>query len=188
MTQLISRGLRNAPVKKTRNMCTESATMNISAAQWWIWRISRPPRMSNEMSSVERVGLGHRDAPQRDVGAVVDDLPGARDEPEGEEGPGQQADDHRVHGDLAEHERPVVGEDLLHAGSRPAWPRRCGRRPSRRRRRWLRAALGGVLGGGASSLAQARRRGRRCVSVLMRYHAPRSSDRPASRNGAAATR
>ena len=54
MTQLISRGLRKAPVKKTRSMWTDSATMNISAAQWWIWRISRPPRMSNEMSSVER--------------------------------------------------------------------------------------------------------------------------------------
>ena len=53
MTQLISRGLRNAPVKNTRNMCTESATMNISAAQWWIWRMIRPPLMSNEMFRVE---------------------------------------------------------------------------------------------------------------------------------------
>ena len=51
---------------------------------------------------------------QRHVRAVVDDVPGAGDEPEGQEGPGQQADDHRVHRDLAEHERPVVGEDLLH--------------------------------------------------------------------------
>ena len=59
------------------------------------------------------VGVGHRHALQRDVGAVVDDLGGARDEPEREEGAGQQADDHRVHRDLAEHERPVVGEDLL---------------------------------------------------------------------------
>ena len=31
ITQLISRGLRKAPVKKTRNMCTVRATMNISA-------------------------------------------------------------------------------------------------------------------------------------------------------------
>ncbi len=54
MTQLISRGLRKAPVKNTRSMWTDRATMNISAAQWWIWRISRPPRMSNEMSTVER--------------------------------------------------------------------------------------------------------------------------------------
>jgi hypothetical protein len=54
ITQLISRGLRNAPVKNTRSMCTVIATMNSSAAQWWICRISRPPRTSNEMSSVER--------------------------------------------------------------------------------------------------------------------------------------
>ena len=53
MTQLISRGLRNAPVKNTRNMCTVRATMNISAAQWWIWRMIRPPLMSKEMFSVE---------------------------------------------------------------------------------------------------------------------------------------
>ena len=54
MTQLISRGLRNAPVKNTRNMWTVTATMNNRAAQWWIWRMRRPPRTSNEMSSVER--------------------------------------------------------------------------------------------------------------------------------------
>ena len=33
MTQLISRGLRKAPVKNTRNMWTTIATMNIKAAQ-----------------------------------------------------------------------------------------------------------------------------------------------------------
>lgn len=53
MTQLISRGLRKAPVKKTRNMCTTIATTNISAAQWWIWRMIRPPLMSNEMCTAE---------------------------------------------------------------------------------------------------------------------------------------
>ncbi len=53
MTQLSSRGLRNAPVKKMRSMCTPMPATNSSAAQWWIWRTSRPPRMSNEMSSVE---------------------------------------------------------------------------------------------------------------------------------------
>ena len=40
-------------MKKTRHMCTVMATMNISAAQWWIWRISRPPRTSKEMPRVE---------------------------------------------------------------------------------------------------------------------------------------
>ncbi len=53
-TQLISRGLRKAPVKKTRAMCAKTETMKISAPQWWICRMSRPPRMSKEMSSVER--------------------------------------------------------------------------------------------------------------------------------------
>lgn len=52
-SQLTSRGLRNAPVKNTRIMCTSIAARKISAAQWWIWRISRPPRTSKLMSSVE---------------------------------------------------------------------------------------------------------------------------------------
>ena len=51
MIQLSSRGLRNAPVKKIRSMCTTIAAMNSSAAQWCIWRMIRPPRTSNEMFS-----------------------------------------------------------------------------------------------------------------------------------------
>ena len=53
MIQLSSRGLRNAPVKNTRNMWISIAAMNSSAAQWWIWRMTRPPRTSKEMCSVE---------------------------------------------------------------------------------------------------------------------------------------
>ncbi len=53
MTQLISRGLRKAPVKNTRATCSAMPTMKNSAAQWCSWRISRPPLMSKEMSSVE---------------------------------------------------------------------------------------------------------------------------------------
>ena len=53
ISQLISRGLRYAPVKNTRSMCAMIATMNRSAAQWWICRISSPPRTSNEMFSVD---------------------------------------------------------------------------------------------------------------------------------------
>ena len=49
--QLASRGLRNAPVKNTRNMCTMIAAMNSSAAQWCICRMTSPPRTSNEMFS-----------------------------------------------------------------------------------------------------------------------------------------
>ncbi len=54
-TQLISRGLRNAPVKKTRSMCRPMAATNSRAAQWCIWRTKSPPRMSNEMSSVDAI-------------------------------------------------------------------------------------------------------------------------------------
>jgi hypothetical protein len=53
MSQLSSRGLRKAPVKKTRIMWTIIAAMKIIAAQWCICRMSRPPRTSKEMSSVE---------------------------------------------------------------------------------------------------------------------------------------
>ncbi len=53
MIQLVSRGLRKAPVKKTRSMCTTIAAMNSSAAQWCICRITRPPRTSNEMSRLD---------------------------------------------------------------------------------------------------------------------------------------
>ena len=53
ISQLNSRGLRYAPVKKIRSMCAISEAMNRSAAQWWICRISRPPRMSKLMFSVD---------------------------------------------------------------------------------------------------------------------------------------
>ena len=52
-TQLISRGLRNAPVKNTRAMCSAIAPMNTNAAQWCIWRISRPPLTSKEIRITE---------------------------------------------------------------------------------------------------------------------------------------
>ena len=51
MIQFSSRGLRNAPVKKTRSMCTTIAAMNSRAAQWCICRMMRPPRTSNERFS-----------------------------------------------------------------------------------------------------------------------------------------
>ena len=53
MSQLISRGLRYAPVKKMRSMWASIAPTNSAAAQWWICRMSRPPRMSKEMCNVE---------------------------------------------------------------------------------------------------------------------------------------
>jgi hypothetical protein len=54
MTQFSSRGLRNAPVKNTRIMWTEMDMMNRSAAQWCVCRMSRPPRTSKEMRTVDR--------------------------------------------------------------------------------------------------------------------------------------
>jgi len=53
ISQFISRGFRNAPVKKTRIMWTTIAAMKTRAAQWWIWRIRRPPRTSKDRCSVE---------------------------------------------------------------------------------------------------------------------------------------
>ena len=53
MTQLSSRGRRNAPVKNTRSMWTTIAATNTSAAQWWIWRISSPARTSKDRRRTE---------------------------------------------------------------------------------------------------------------------------------------
>ena len=44
--QFSSRGRRNAPVKKIRARWAVMAATNSSAAQWWIWRITRPARTS----------------------------------------------------------------------------------------------------------------------------------------------
>ena len=59
-----------------------------------------------------RVGLGHVQAAEGVVGAVVDDLGHARLVPEAEEHSGDQEYDEAPQRDLAQHERPVVGEDL----------------------------------------------------------------------------
>ncbi len=53
MVQFNSRGLRKAPVKKTRAMCTTIEPTKMSHAQWCIWRINRPPRTAKEMFTVE---------------------------------------------------------------------------------------------------------------------------------------
>ena len=68
---------------------------------------------------VDRRGVGgrHLDAPQRDVGAVVDDLGRRGDEVQRQEDAGGQEDDEGVEGDLPEQERPVVGEDLVQQGA-----------------------------------------------------------------------
>ena len=112
ITQLSSRGLRNAPVKNTRNMWTMIEATKISADQWWICRMSRPPRTSNDRRIVEANASETAWPLQRGVGPVVGRHPDARDVEEGQEDARQQQDDEAVERDLTEHERPVVGEDL----------------------------------------------------------------------------
>ena len=58
------------------------------------------------------VGLGHVQAAELVVGALVDDLGHARLEPERQEGAGEQEHDEAPQRDLTQQERPVVGEDL----------------------------------------------------------------------------
>jgi hypothetical protein len=40
-------------VKNTRIMCVTIEAMKMSAAQWWICRMSSPPRTSNDRRRVE---------------------------------------------------------------------------------------------------------------------------------------
>ena len=51
--QLSSRGRRNAPVKKMRMRWAMIAPTKISAAQWWICRITKPARTSKLMRSTD---------------------------------------------------------------------------------------------------------------------------------------
>ena len=53
MSQLTSRGRRNAPVKNTRQTWTTIEATNTSAAQWWTCRINRPARTSNDSRMTE---------------------------------------------------------------------------------------------------------------------------------------
>ena len=54
IVQLSSRGLRNAPVKKTRAMCSTIEPTKMSHAQWCIWRMSSPARTEKERLTVEQ--------------------------------------------------------------------------------------------------------------------------------------
>ncbi len=53
MSQLTSRGRRNAPVKKMRHRWMTMAARNTSAAQWCVWRMSRPARTWNDSRNTE---------------------------------------------------------------------------------------------------------------------------------------
>ena len=58
------------------------------------------------------VGIRHRNAAQLGVGALVGRLRHARREPQGQEHAGDQEHHEAPQGDLSQHERPVVREDL----------------------------------------------------------------------------
>ena len=82
---------------------------------------------------VERraVRLGHLRPLQRRVRAVVDGRRGARLEEERQVDAGRDEDDEAVERDLAEQERPVVGEDVAQRACGRAARRRCARRGTR---------------------------------------------------------
>ena len=72
--------------------------------------VERDPQRVSNASVIGKAAQRHVVA-----GCRVDHDVGARPEEERQEGAGQQQDDERVQRDLAEHERPVVGKDLVHA-------------------------------------------------------------------------
>ena len=103
-----------------RQRCSTIAPRNTSAAQWWIWRMTQPGAHVEAQVHDRSVGLRHVHAAQRCVRAVVDDVLRARVEEEREVHAGDDEDHEAVEGDLAEHERPVVGEDLVEGLAREA--------------------------------------------------------------------
>ena len=88
------------------------AATKTSAAQWCTWRMSRPARTFQLRSSDGAVGVGHRHAVQRLVAAVVDHERLGGVEEERQEDAGHDQHDEAVERDLAEEERPAVGEDV----------------------------------------------------------------------------
>src|SRR5690625_1583965 len=111
ISQLSSRGLRNAPVKNTRNMCTKIATTKTSAAQWCIWEEHAAGDLEGDLEG-RLVGTGHLQALEGLVRAGVGDLGHRRIEEHRQERAGEDQDDEAVERHLPEHERPVAGEEL----------------------------------------------------------------------------
>jgi hypothetical protein len=108
ITQLSSRGLRNAPVKKMHHHRGDEQDRRP------VVDLPHQQTAADVERDVQRrgVGLGHVQALEQAVRALVLDLAHRRLEPERQEDAGQDQDDEAVERDLAEHERPVVGEDL----------------------------------------------------------------------------
>ena len=116
MVQLSSRGLRKAPVKKIRAMWTTIGAEEDVGRPVVHLAHQQPAAHGEGQVDRRRVGLRHPYAVQRLVGAVVDDCGLRGHEVQGQEDPGGQQHHERVQGDLAQHERPVVREDLVEEG------------------------------------------------------------------------
>ena len=115
-SQLISRGLRNAPVKKTRIMCT--IMRGDEDQRGPVVDLPDQQTAADLEADVHRRGvrLGHPHALQRRVRAVVDDLVHARVEEQRQIHTREDEDREAVEADLAQHEGPVVREDLAQVG------------------------------------------------------------------------
>ena len=130
-SQLSSRGRRKPPVKNTRARWATMTATNTTAVQWWIWRIRSPAWTSNERCSTESKACRDRGALERRVRARVD-RPAAADghEEEREERAGREEDQEAEQRDLAQQERPVVGEHLAQGRPHEARRGRSARRAS----------------------------------------------------------
>ena len=118
-SQLISRGLRKAPVKKTRIRWTAMAATKTSAAQWCTWRMTSPA-LDLEREVQHRCVRARDLVPgQRRIAALVGDGAGIRHVEEGQEDAGRHQDHQAEERHLAQQERPVVGEDLAQAAACP---------------------------------------------------------------------
>jgi hypothetical protein len=113
IVQLSSRGLRNAPVKNTGHVHDDGADEDVAGP---VVHLAHQQSAAHGEGEVDRrgVGLGHLLSVEGQVAAVVGDVWPTRHEVQRQEDAGDEQDDEGVQGDLAQHERPVVGEDLVH--------------------------------------------------------------------------
>ena len=99
-------------MKNTRATWATMTATKMTAVQWWTWRIRSPARTSNDRLHHGVEGRRDRGALQGRVGARIDDrLPRGHEE-EREEGARREQDEEAEQRDLAQQERPVVGEHL----------------------------------------------------------------------------
>ena len=113
MVQLSSRGLaEGAGEEDTGHVHDDRADEDVRRP---VVHLAYEQAAAHGKGDVDRrgVGLRHPLALQRRIAAVVHDLVGRGYEIEGQEDTGGQQDNEGVQGDLAQHEGPVVREDLV---------------------------------------------------------------------------